>query len=49
MQWRCTNCGCVHEVEEKPHVCTVCGSPHHFEVVDFSEKPKPKFRKEDME
>jgi len=49
MQWRCTNCGCVHEAEERPHLCEVCGSTHHLEPVDFSEKPRPKIRKEDLE
>lgn len=48
MQWRCTNCGNVAEQEEKPHVCEICGSEHHFEAVDFSEKPKPKMTKEEL-
>ncbi len=49
MQWRCTNCGCVQEADEKPHICNVCGSAHHMEGVDFSEKRMGKINREDIE
>ena len=49
MQWRCTNCGCVHEADEKPHICNVCGSAYHMEAVDFSEKRMGRINREDIE
>ena len=27
MQWVCEICGYVHEEDEKPDVCPVCGAP----------------------
>jgi len=27
VQWACDNCGYIHDDEERPHSCPVCGAP----------------------
>ncbi|HHL39925.1 MAG TPA: rubredoxin [Deltaproteobacteria bacterium] len=35
MKWRCTVCGYVHEGDEPPERCPVCGAPaEKFEKVN---------------
>jgi rubrerythrin len=34
-QWRCTVCGYVHEGDEPPQECPVCGAPRDaFEKIE---------------
>lgn len=35
-RWKCTICGYIHEGDEPPDVCPVCGSPKEaFEEYEF--------------
>lgn len=41
--WKCTICGYIHEGEEPPDVCPVCGAEKNkFELVDETSAPQTK-------
>lgn len=45
MRWRCLICGYIHDGEQPPYRCPICGAPAKmFEQV--AEKPSPKAKRQ---
>ena len=41
-QWRCTVCGYIHNGENPPDICPICGvDASFFELISPSDEPKP--------